>query len=119
MDSQTMRVLIVDDERNVRHILRIVLEALGHNLGEAYSSTENGRLAGDQPFDLVFVGLRLVDEPAFDLLETLRRAQPRLVGVAMTANPTSRRRPGRSGVGRSVMRPGLSLPIRSPPSSSV
>jgi two-component system, NtrC family, response regulator AlgB len=87
MDSQTMRVLIVDDERNVRHISRIVLEALGHNLGEAYSSTENGRLADDQPFDLVFVGIRLGDESAFDLLETLRQAQPRLAGATLTANP--------------------------------
>ena len=82
-----MRVLIVDDERNVRHISRIVLEALGHNLGEAYSSTENGRLADDQPFDLVFVGMRLGDESAFDLLETLRQAQPRLEGTTLTANP--------------------------------
>ena len=119
MDSQTMRVLIVDDERNVRHISRIVLEALGHNLGEAYSSTENGRLADDQPFDLVFVGMRLGDESAFDLLETLRQAQPRLAGATLTANPNIASAVGRSGVGRSVMRSGLSLPIRSLPSSSV
>ncbi|MGO8898761.1 MAG: response regulator [Isosphaeraceae bacterium] len=75
-----MRVLSVDDERNVGHILRTVLKALGHNLGEAYSSTENGRLADDQPFDLVFVGIRLGDESAFDLLETLRQAQPHSLG---------------------------------------
>jgi two-component system, NtrC family, response regulator AlgB len=85
-DSQTMRVLIVDDERNVRHILHIVLKALGHNLGEAYSSTENGRLVNDQPCDLVFVGLRLGNESEFNLLETLRQAQPRLAGGAMTEN---------------------------------
>jgi CheY-like chemotaxis protein len=47
-----MRVLIVDDERNVRHILRTVLEALGHNLGEAYSSTENGGWPTTSPLTL-------------------------------------------------------------------
>ena len=95
-----MRVLIVDDERNVRHILRIVLKALGHNLGEAYSSTENGSLPDDQPFDLVFVGLRLGDESAFDLLETLRQAQPRLAGAAMTANPNIASAVGVGAIGR-------------------
>jgi two-component system, NtrC family, response regulator AlgB len=114
MDSQTMRVLSVDDERNVRHILRIVLEALGHNHGEAYSSTENGRLAGDQPFDFVFVDLRLVDEPAFDLLETLRRAQPRLVGVAMTANSSIAAAAGAIGRGSFGDAPGPVAPDHVP-----
>ncbi|MGA7496442.1 MAG: response regulator, partial [Isosphaeraceae bacterium] len=109
-----MRVLIVDDERNVRHISRIVLEALGHILGEAYSSTENGRLVGDQPFDLVFVDLRLGDEPAFDLLETLRQAQPRLVGVAMTANPNIASAVGAPGRGSFDDAPGTVAPDQVP-----
>jgi NtrC-family two-component system response regulator AlgB len=114
MDSQTMRVLIVDDERNVRHISRIVLEALGHNLGEAYSSTENGRLVGGQPFDLVFVGIRLGDESAFDLLETLRQAQPRLAGAAMTANPNIASAVGALGRGSFGDAPGTVAPDQVP-----
>ena len=56
--------------------------------------------ADDQPFDLVFVGLRLGDESAFDLLETLRQAQPRLAGAAMTANPNIASAVGVGAIGR-------------------
>ena len=106
MDSQTMRVLIVDDEQNVRHISRIVLEALGHNLGEVVLQHENGRLADDQSFDLVFVGIRLGDKSAFDLLETLRQAQSRLAGAALTANPNIASAVGALGRGSFGDRPG-------------
>ena len=34
-----MRVLIVDDEPNIRRTLRLALEAMGHSVGEASSGT--------------------------------------------------------------------------------
>ncbi len=33
----TMRILIVDDEPNIRRTLRVALEAMGHAVGEASS----------------------------------------------------------------------------------
>ncbi len=109
-----MRVLIIDDKRNVRDILRTVLETLGQNPGEAYSSTANGNLADDQPCDLVFVGQRLGDEPALDLLETLRQAQPRLEGATITAYPNIASAVGALGRGSYGDEPGTVAPDHLP-----
>jgi NtrC-family two-component system response regulator AlgB len=83
-----MRVLIVDDEPNIRHTLRIALEALGQNLGEACSSMENSRQVYEISCDLVFVDLHLGNKSVCDLAEALRKAQPRLLGVVMNGNPS-------------------------------
>ena len=61
---------------------------MGPKLGEACSGTEKGWQADDQHCDLVVVDLRLGDECACDLLETLRQAKSRFAWVVMTANPS-------------------------------
>ena len=35
-----MRILIVDDEPNIRRTLRVALEAMGHAVGEAVNGSE-------------------------------------------------------------------------------
>ena len=54
-----MRILIVDDETNIRRTLRITLEALGHSVTEAETPIEALQIVGDQPPDVALVDLRL------------------------------------------------------------
>src|SRR3954470_2099925 len=77
----SMRVLIVDDEPNIRRTLRIALEAMGHAVEEASTRAEALRQAEGRPFDVALVDLRLGTEDGLDLLEPLLLQSPRLAIV--------------------------------------
>ena len=81
-----MRVLIVDDEPNIRRTLRIALEAMGHAVEEAATGREALRKAEGASFDVALVDLRLGEESGLDLLEPLLSHWPRLAVVVITAH---------------------------------
>ncbi|MDR3633117.1 MAG: response regulator [Isosphaeraceae bacterium] len=68
--SDAAKVLIVDDEPNIRLVFRATLESAGYDVAEAEDGTGAlGALRGNS-VDLVFLDLRL---PGMDGLEVLRR----------------------------------------------
>jgi NtrC-family two-component system response regulator AlgB len=81
-----MRILIVDDEPNIRRALRLGVEAMGHDVKEAASGPGARRQLEHQPCDLALVDLRLVQESGLDLLERLMEGRPRLAVVIITAH---------------------------------
>jgi NtrC-family two-component system response regulator AlgB len=83
-----MRILIVDDEPNIRKTLRLALESLGNTVEEAVDVSEAMKRIERSPLDLAFVDLRLGQESGFKLLETIPRLSRRLVVVIMTAYAT-------------------------------
>ena len=81
-----MRVLIVDDEPNIRQTLRVALEAMGHRVGEADSKAGAVREAERESWDVALVDLRLAGESGLELFEPLLAQQPRLALVVITAH---------------------------------
>ncbi len=65
-------VLVVDDEKNIRRTLRMVLEAEGHEVREAESAEEALPLLETEPVDLGIFDVRL---PGMDGLALLARAR--------------------------------------------
>ncbi|MHC5542787.1 response regulator, partial [Singulisphaera rosea] len=61
-----MRILIVDDEPNIRRTLRIALEAMNHTVVEASSGAEALRHLEVQPCDAALVDPRLGDKSGLD-----------------------------------------------------
>ena len=80
-----LRILIVDDEPNIRHTLRVGLEAAGHEVVETSSQDQAIRMADGRGFDVALVDLRLGDASGLDLLEPLLARQPRLAVIVITA----------------------------------
>jgi NtrC-family two-component system response regulator AlgB len=80
-----MRILIVDDELNIRKTLRIALEAMKHAVDESASIPEALRQFERAHFDVAFVDLKLGQESGFNLLEALGSRYPRLAVVIVTA----------------------------------
>ena len=83
-----MRILIVDDERNIRRTLSACLTPLGHEVTEAGSSQEAAKAVVRKRFDLAFLDLRLGGDDGLHLLPSLLDAQPRLAVVVITAHAT-------------------------------
>jgi NtrC-family two-component system response regulator AlgB len=80
-----VRILIVDDEPNIRRTLRAALEAMGHTASEAASTSEATRAVARQPYDAAMIDLRLGQESGLDLLEPLLAQSPRIAVIVITA----------------------------------
>ena len=80
-----MRILVVDDEINIRKSLRIALESMKYSVEEAVSPSDASKRLERNPFDVAFVDLRLRDESGLDLIEALTKQSPRLAVVIITA----------------------------------
>ncbi len=71
-----MRVLVVDDEANLRRMLRSLLQAEGWLVDEAGSAEEALIRVGQSQPDVVLLDLVLPGDSGLDLLPRLRKASP-------------------------------------------
>jgi two-component system nitrogen regulation response regulator NtrX len=65
-------ILIVDDEKNIRRTLRMVLEGEGHVVHEAGSIVEAETVLARELVDLILLDVKLGDDNGLDLLRTLK-----------------------------------------------
>lgn len=71
----TGRILIIDDEENIRRVTRLTLEAAGYEVGEAADGERGLEAFGDgASWDAVLLDQRM---PGMDGLETLRHIKQR------------------------------------------
>ena len=68
-------ILVVDDEKNIRRTLRMVLEGEGYEVVEAGSATEARGVAAGQRVDAVILDVMLGPESGLDLLEAWKRGE--------------------------------------------
>lgn len=70
-------VLVVDDQANVRHLQRRVLERAGYHVTEARSGYEAVALFGDgQRFDLLIADIAMPGMSGVEMAFTIRRMHP-------------------------------------------
>src|SRR5690242_7184833 len=66
-------ILIVDDEKNIRRTLRMVLEGEGHVVHEAGSIAEAETVLGGNPVDLILLDVKLGEDNGLELLRKLKQ----------------------------------------------
>ncbi len=81
-----MRILLIDDERNINRMLTVALEADGHEAVAVESSSGALRQVQKAPFDAAFLDLRLGQEDGLGVLTQLRRADVGMAVVIITAH---------------------------------
>ena len=64
----TPRILVVDDERSMREMLRIVLRRDGYDVVVAKNGTEGIERLQAEPFDLLLSDIRMPDLSGVDVL---------------------------------------------------
>ena len=83
-----LRVLVIDDEKNIRATLSLCLEQIGCQV-TAVSSDKNALDAlNQQAYDLAFLDVRLGDASGLDLIPKLIADCPNLLVVVITAYAT-------------------------------
>ena len=83
-----LRVLVVDDEKNIRSTLALALEGMGCAVGLAATAESAIAQAGREAFDLALVDLKLAQGSGLDLIPRLIAENPGLDVVVITAYAT-------------------------------
>jgi EAL domain-containing protein (putative c-di-GMP-specific phosphodiesterase class I) len=78
------RILIVDDDASIRHMLRLVLQRSGFDTEEAEDGDEALRKATRSSYDAAVVDYQMPPPGGLELLTRLRDIQPRCVRVLMS-----------------------------------
>ena len=84
----TPNVLIIDDEKNIRHTLRVCIESMGGKVGEASGPDAAVEFMGRSSFDVAFLDLKLGAHSGLDLIPRLLAENPNLAIVVITAYAT-------------------------------
>lgn len=79
------RLLVIDDEGDIRHLYAAELEDEGHVVTAAGSGVEAMTLLESQDFDLVILDIQLDQENGLELLQTITRKKPDLPVVLCSA----------------------------------
>jgi NtrC-family two-component system response regulator AlgB len=87
-DGKSLRVLVVDDEKNIRTTLAVCLEGIGCRVACVGTPSAALSILTREPFDLAFVDLRLDKESGMDLIPELLSLSPSLPIVIITAYAT-------------------------------
>src|SRR6266581_7865506 len=84
-ESQSPRILVVDDDAVVRRMLSDTLGRAGYAVVQACSTTEALRVAADEEPALAIVDLVLPDGDGIELLSQLRASWPTLPALVVAA----------------------------------
>jgi DNA-binding NtrC family response regulator len=85
VNQQNVRkiILIVDDEKDLREVLRKTLELKGYEILEAQSGRRGFEIIQNQHVDLVITDIRMADGDGIELLKRIRVRDPKFPPVIM------------------------------------
>ena len=83
--TDTMRVLVADDEPSIRFVLQEVLEGLGHSVTAVEDGDAAARELGGEHYDLAFLDIRMPGLTGIEVLQQHRAAGGDVAIVIITA----------------------------------
>ncbi len=82
------KILIVDDQRNMRTTLAMMLRGAGYEVDEAADGEAGSERGATEAFDVVLTDLRMGTKDGIDVLRGIKEAQPMTEVIVMTAYGT-------------------------------
>jgi DNA-binding NtrC family response regulator len=86
--DKTVRILIVDDDENIRKVVLAILEDKGYNVESAGTAKEAIEKTKRKFYNLALIDIRLPDMEGIELLTKMRDTTPRMRKVIITGYPT-------------------------------
>jgi DNA-binding NtrC family response regulator len=83
------RILVIDDDRSVRHLIAKAFEDTDVQVVPAASAEEGMRLLGEAQSDVVLLDILLPESSGLDLFERIRTADPKLPVIFITSLSSS------------------------------
>jgi two-component system response regulator PilR (NtrC family) len=82
---QEARILIVEDERNMREVLSILLEGEGYTVRAAGNGSEGIKIIERDIFDLVITDIKMPGASGFEVLKRAQEVSPDTMVIMITA----------------------------------
>lgn len=84
------RILIIDDETQIRSMLRLMLERVGYEVIEAADGMEGIRQYRDNPADLIITDLIMPNKDGIGMIIELKKEFPQVKIIAMSGGGVNR-----------------------------
>lgn len=99
------RILIVDDDKSIRCILREILEHAGYEVDEARNGQEGLQHYRARPSDLVITDILMPEKNGLETIKELRHDFPYVKIIAMFGSPRFRETIQQLGVQPTLQKP--------------
>ena len=86
--DKTARILIVDDDENIRKVLAAILEDEGYSVESVDTAKKGIEKSETDFFNLALLDVRLPDMEGIELLAKLRETKPKMRKIIITGYPT-------------------------------
>jgi DNA-binding NtrC family response regulator len=84
------RILIIDDESQIRSMLRLMLERVGYEIAEAPDGIEGIRQYRENPADLIITDLIMPNKDGIGMIIDLKKEFPKVKIIAMSGGGVNR-----------------------------
>lgn len=84
------RILIIDDESQIRSMLRLMLERVGYEVIEAADGMDGIRQYRDNPADLIITDLIMPNKDGIGMIIELKKEFPKVKIIAMSGGGVNR-----------------------------
>ncbi|MBW1748447.1 MAG: sigma-54-dependent Fis family transcriptional regulator [Deltaproteobacteria bacterium] len=88
MSALKGKILVVDDDRNILHVIQLRLVSGGYHVTMTTGPEEALKLAENEPFDLALIDLKLNGQDGIQLMENIYRINPNIPVIILTAYGT-------------------------------
>lgn len=78
------RIIVIDDEADLRVLLRQMLEAHGHQVDEAENGTEALSVLEQRPYDVVIADVLMPEQDGVAVMKRVPELQPRAKVLAIS-----------------------------------
>jgi len=86
--NKQSRILVVDDDENIRKSIKAILEEEGYLVDLAASGKEAVQKSQEQNYNVALLDIRLPDMEGVELLELMRNTVPRTRKIMVTGYPS-------------------------------
>jgi two-component system response regulator HydG len=88
LPRKNVRILVVDDQRNMRTTLSMLLRGAGYDVDEAADGNQATEMGAAEAYNVVLTDLRLGTPDGMEVLRAIKEAQPQTEVIVMTAYGT-------------------------------
>jgi len=86
--GENARILIVDDDENIRKVLAMILEDEGYSVDQAETAKQAIEKTKKNVYNVALIDIRLPDMEGIELLTKMRDTVPRTRKIIITGYPT-------------------------------
>jgi two-component system NtrC family response regulator len=85
---ENARILVVDDDENIRKVLKTILEDEGYTVDEAEDAKKAIEKSRRHVYNLALIDIRLPDMEGIELLTKMKDTVPKMRKIIITGYPT-------------------------------